>query len=159
MKMKKMQALIFNNMTQQEERANYIVKLYRDINSDPNINTNTKIKNTSIWKLCETGGAPYQRIKKWCESKLPTLKVKEEDNEDMQLAFEQFVKCFELMKGRNIKYGDSWKVLSVQSLANLIEMKMHRIANMNTQQLDPKIEDEFIDTINYGIFGLIKLTK
>lgn len=77
----------------------------------------------------------------------------------MKEALEQFKKCQDLMISRNKKYGDSWKVLTIQSIANLIEMKMHRIANMDTKNLDPKIEDEFSDACNYAIFGLIKLNQ
>lgn len=148
-------------MNSQEERAKYIVGLYRQITGDETINSNSKIKNTTIWRLCQGSGAAFQRIKDWCEGALEKrqIKIEEGDGEDMKLAAQEFVKCFELMRGRNKKYGDSWKVLTLQSIANLIEMKMHRIANMNSQQLDPKIEDEFIDAINYGVFGLIKLKK
>ena len=146
-------------MDSQVSRSAYIVEMYRKITRDETINSNTQIKNTSIWRLCQSNGPAYQRIKSWCESKIIELQNQDPVNEDMKEAWEEFVKCYNLMKGRNTKYGDSWKVLTIQSLANLIEMKMHRIANMNSQQLDPKIEDEFIDTINYGIFGLIKIKK
>ena len=74
-------------------------------------------------------------------------------------AQEQFGKCFDLMMSRNKKYGNSWRVLTIQSIANLIEMKMHRIANMSIQSLDPKTEDEFVDAANYAIMGLMKLNE
>lgn len=146
-------------MTNQLERADYIVGLYRVIMNDSNINSNTKIKNTTIWKLCETNGGPFQRIKKWCEEKVEInkLKVNESDGEDMSSAFEQFVKCFELMKSRNKSYGSSWKVLSVQSIANLIEMKMNRIAQLG--EIDAKSLDEFQDCANYAVFALMKLNN
>jgi len=63
--------------------------------------------------------------------------------------------CHQLMRSRNAKYGDSWKVLSIPSMANLSEMKLHRIANM--ANIDPKVEDELIDVINYCTFALWKL--
>lgn len=65
--------------------------------------------------------------------------------------------CFALMQGRNKKYGDSWKVLSVQSLANLCEMKLNRISQLGEKA--PKTEDELIDVINYCTFALIKLDE
>lgn len=79
------------------------------------------------------------------------------EHTDMDLAKSEFENCFELMQGRNKKYGNSWKVLSITSLANLCEMKLHRIANMDASNLDPKVEDEAQDVINYMIFTLIKL--
>lgn len=63
--------------------------------------------------------------------------------------------AFELMLSRNEKYWDSWKVLNIQSLANLCEMKLHRIANLD--KLEPKVYDEFIDVLNYMAFWLLKL--
>lgn len=63
--------------------------------------------------------------------------------------------CLSLMESRNKSYGDSWKVLSVQSIANLIEMKMNRVARLGS--VEAKTKDEFMDCINYGLMGLIKL--
>ncbi len=65
--------------------------------------------------------------------------------------------CVTLMEERNLKYGDSWRVLTIPSVANLIEMKMHRIANLPAGA--PKTRDEFMDTINYACMGLLKLTE
>lgn len=143
-------------------RIQYIVEMYKKIYPHINVTEETLIKGTSIKTLCKTDGGPYQRIRKWCEDKLKTLtptEVKKEENQDMFLAKEQYNRCFDLMKSRNVKYGDSWKVLTVQSIANLCEMKLHRIANMDTKNLDPKIEDELMDTANYMIFALIKLKQ
>jgi len=60
----------------------------------------------------------------------------------------------DLMLSRNEKYGDSWKVLTIPSLANLCEMKLHRIARL--WDVDAKTEDELMDVINYCVFGLMK---
>jgi len=137
-------------MNTQKERAAYIVELYQKLNPEKKITSNTEIKNTTIWRLCETNGGPFQRIKSWCETKVNEL----EGHEDINLFKQESDKNFELFRSRHIKYGDSWKVLSVQSIANLIEMKMHRISNM--QDLDPKVEDELRDVANYACFGLLK---
>lgn len=65
--------------------------------------------------------------------------------------------CYKLMLERNKSYGVSWKVLTVKSIANLIEMKMNRISQLNEGNI--KIEDEFRDVINYACFALLKLKK
>jgi len=106
-------------------------------------------------------------MKNWLEEKVESLSSPLQDEErdlreevgltDMDLARKEFSRCFKLMQGRNEKYGDSWKVLSIQSIANLIEMKMHRIANL--PEGAPKTEDEFQDAVNYSIFALLKLKK
>lgn len=82
------------------------------------------------------------------------------EKEEESLANKHFKICCEachLMISRNKKYGDSWKVLSVQSIANLCEMKLNRIAKLG--EVDAKTEDELIDTLNYMVFGLIKLKE
>lgn len=74
------------------------------------------------------------------------------DVDEVRVLFE---KCLALMIERNEKYGDSWKVLTVPSIANLIEMKLHRVANLPSGA--PKVEDEFMDTVNYALMALLKL--
>lgn len=161
------------NHNDQSQRIAYMIGLWERMNPGCEGTLSTTINNTSIGRLCETAGGPYQRVITWLEKKVDETSMSEKSEPieseyrsmlledrtltDMEKADREFQKCFELMQGRNAKYGDSWKVLSVQSIANLIEMKMHRIANMDTKDLNPKIEDEFIDAVNYGIFGLIKL--
>ena len=83
------------------------------------------------------------------EDRLDTL------NRDMRQAEKQFDRCFKLMKSRSESYGSSWKVLQLQSIANLIVMKMHRVSHLD--ELDAKVEDEFIDAACYAVFGLLKL--
>lgn len=58
------------------------------------------------------------------------------------------------MLQRNEKYGQSWKILDISTIAQLCQMKLYRIGKL---ELDPKTEDEFIDVINYCYFALIKI--
>lgn len=75
--------------------------------------------------------------------------------EDMKLAEEQFARCFRLMQSRNAKYGDSWKRLRLNSIVDLMYMKLDRCVK---QELDEAaIEVELEDIVNYGIFGLINV--
>lgn len=81
--------------------------------------------------------------------------TKKTTTEDMEKAKKQFDLCFTLMKGRNEKYGDSWKKLRKESIIDLIAMKLDRCQK---QELDNKaLEVEIEDIINYGIFLLINL--
>ena len=139
-----------------DQRIEYIIGMYQRIYPDMVVTPETMIKGTSIKKLCEFPGPGYYRVVRWCEEKLKTLPAKQLAENDMDRVKEQFRKAFEIMKGRNVKYGTSWKVLTISSIANLCEMKLNRIAQMNNQNLDPKIEDELIDTMNYMAFALIK---
>lgn len=97
-----------------------------------------------------------------CVSSMPNIQLmecKDNCNDDMEEIKRQFDKCFELIKSRNKKYGDSWRILNIPSLANLCEMKLHRISNMNTKNLDPKVLDEIMDVACYMIFGMIKINN
>lgn len=138
--------------SEQADRIRYIVSMFQVINPKDVITPETKIKNTTIERLCEYDMPPYRRIKEWCEKK--TLELQ---GQNQHLEFKKILdQAFETFKGRNEKYGDSWKVLSISSTANLIEMKMNRIARLGT---DAKTEDEFIDTINYAVMGILKLKQ
>lgn len=148
------------------------MKLLQNITPDEVVEPETKIKGTPIKKLCEYNAGGYQRVIAWLESQQP----KEEGNiktaaellkteastvltNEMDVMETLSKDAHNVMTERSKKYGDSWKVLTIQSIANLIEMKMNRIANMRNENLDPKIEDEFIDAINYAKMGLYKYKK
>ena len=130
-----------------KERANQMVALYKKLNPEEEVDYDTKINGATIFNLTQFTGGGYYRVMAWLEKTL---------QKDVELLSPLYDECKELMEGRNKKYGDSWKVLTIQSVANLIEMKMNRIANMKNADLDPKIEDEFIDSVNYAIMGLYK---
>jgi len=120
------------------------------------------VRGTSLKKLAETNGGGYQRVLKWAEGKVPKKAPRTTqppiDPEMLEMK-NQLRGAWEVMVGRNTKYGDSWRVLSIPSMANLIEMKMHRIANMTEKDLNPKIIDEAVDTINYSAMMLFKLKE
>ena len=139
-------------MEENQDRMSYVIGLYQKIKPDVVVTSDTQIKNTPIWKLCSTNGGPYQRITKWLESTVEKMEAEKTESADV---FEKTLKdCVDVMRGRSEKYGESWRVMNVQSMANLCEMKLNRISNMD--RLNPKVEDELIDTINYCTFALIK---
>lgn len=138
-----------------EYRISEIIDLYQQLNPDLNVDVSTKINNATIARICETGGGPYQRVKSWIEKQLELKSLKEIEGEDMRLAKVQFDKCFELMKGRNAKYGDSYKKLRLNSIIDLMIMKLDRCQK---QELDDHaMEVEIEDVVNYGIFGLVNI--
>lgn len=138
------------------ERLSKLIKLFSEIEGTK-VTGDYIVRGTSLRKLAETNGGGYQRVLKWAESKVTPIETPAPINPDMLLLKAIHKHCWEVMNGRNQKYGDSWKVLSIQSIANLIEMKMHRIANMTEQNLDPKVVDEFVDASNYATMALQKL--
>lgn len=67
--------ILVDTTTNNMDREQYIIKLYKQIYPEAKVSRETIINGTTIQKLCSYDGPPYQRIKKWCES---TLKKKEE---------------------------------------------------------------------------------
>jgi len=148
------------------ERLSKLISLFSKIEG-VKISGDFQVKGTTLRKLAETNGGGYQRVLKWAEGKVGS-KVSRMTSEaetpaqidpEMMEMKNQLKGAWEVMVGRNTKYGDSWKVLSIPSMANLIEMKMHRIANMTEKDLNPKIIDEAVDAINYSAMILFKLKE
>jgi len=148
------------------ERLSKLISLFSKIEG-VKISEDYQVRGTTLRKLAETNGGGYQRVLKWAEGKVapkvPKTRLETEtpaliDPEMMEMK-NQLKGAWEVMVGRNTKYGDSWKVLSIPSMANLIEMKMHRIANMTEKDLNPKIIDEAVDAINYSAMILFKLKE
>lgn len=131
-------------------REDYIISLYQKINPEIKVTSKTKIKNTSIEILCKYE-APYKRIKDWCERKVLEL----ENKKDL-IEFKEIMNdCYKLMISRNKKYGDSYKKLRLDSIIDLMAMKLDRCQK---QKLDSKaIKAELEDIVNYGVFGLKEL--
>lgn len=146
----------------QQYRLEYLINGLKKIegqnNKDVIIDKDTKLRGTTLEKLSLYNGPAFNRVSSWIKEKLDEIGTPNQPTETT-LFRNKMQECFDLFKSRNNKYGDSWKVLSLQSVANLIEMKMHRVANMSTQQIDPKIKDEFQDSVNYAVMGLLKLKE
>jgi len=144
------------------ERLSKLISLFSKIEG-VKISGDYQVRGTTLRKLAETNGGGYQRVLKWAEGKAYPKKVVGPElpviSEEMLEMKNQLKGAWEVMVGRNTKYGDSWKVLSIPSMANLVEMKMHRIANMTEKELNPKIIDEAVDAINYAAMILFKLKE
>lgn len=149
----------------QIERQNYIIDLYQKLNPELQVTEKTEIKNASIAKICQYNAGAFHRVKEWLETTLAKkeseekskLQTQEIIDKDLEEAKTQLSKAFAIMKERSSKYGASWKVIDVRTIAQLIEMKMNRISQLG--EYNTKTEDEMIDTINYACFALLKLKK
>ena len=70
--------------------------------------------------------------------------------------------CRLLFEKKLHDYGASWRILRPQSLTDQILIKAKRIRSIEVKgftMVDEGIRPEFIGIINYGIVGLIQLTK
>lgn len=141
------------------DRLNELVRLFQILNPDVKIDAEFKVRGSTLRLLAETGAGGYQRVLAWARGKVVEKQSGSKSTTDIAELTKIYKHCLDLMKSRNAKYGDSWRVLTIPATANLIEMKMHRIANMDAKSLDPKLIDEFIDSVNYGVMGLLKLKE
>ncbi len=70
-------------------------------------------------------------------------------------------KALELMLAKNHDYGEAWRSMRISSYTDLILMKIYRtkqIEELNGDTLVSEgIDANYMDMINYSVFGLIKL--
>jgi len=70
--------------------------------------------------------------------------------------------AFELMEKKNHDYGEAWRDMRVNSLTDMILMKLLRIKQIEDNGgktiASEGIESNYFDILNYSIFALIHLT-
>ena len=70
-------------------------------------------------------------------------------------------KTKKLMQDKNYDYNEAWRLMSEGSLTDMVFQKLIRVKHIEENEKDPfilnkKIEEQYIDIINYAIFFLIK---
>ena len=72
-----------------------------------------------------------------------------------------FDQAKELMKKKNHDYGEAWRLMRVESITDLILMKVFRVKqiedNKGKTTVSEGIDANYFDMINYSVFALIKL--
>lgn len=67
----------------------------------------------------------------------------------------------ELMLAKNHDYDEAWRSMRIQSYTDLILMKLYRTKQIEDNQgqtiISEGIDANYLDMINYAVFGLIKL--
>ena len=67
------------------------------------------------------------------------------------------------MLKKNHDYGEAWRNMAVESLVDLILMKLHRVkqilANKGKTLISEGIDANYFDIINYAVFALIQLKE
>jgi hypothetical protein len=65
------------------------------------------------------------------------------------------------MSDKNHDYDEAWRNMRISSFTDLILMKIHRIKQIENNQgrtlVSEGIDANYMDIINYAVFGLIKL--
>lgn len=86
-----------------------------------------------------------------------------------ELSLDMIMECYkkviaevkELMIKKNHDYGDAWRGMSIESITDMIIIKLSRIKkiikNSGKLLVSENIDAQLFDAINYAVFGLIKL--
>lgn len=81
--------------------------------------------------------------------------------EAISLYDEYMQKTKELMFAKNHDYGEAWRDMRVSSYTDLILMKIYRTKQIENNEgqtlISEGVDANYMDMINYSIFGLIKL--
>lgn len=92
----------------------------------------------------------------------PTTTEDLTNEEALRLYDEEAERALALMIKKNHDYDEAWRMMRVSSYADLILMKLHRtkqIEDLAGETLVSEgIEANYLDMLNYAVFGLIKLT-
>jgi len=68
----------------------------------------------------------------------------------------------QLMYAKNHDYGEAWRLMRISSYTDLILTKLNRIKEMENNKghvtVSEGVDANYMDIINYALFGLIKLT-
>ena len=86
------------------------------------------------------------------------------DNTEAMALYDQFAhEALELMKRKNHDYDEAWRSMRVSSYTDLILTKIERIKeieNLGGETLVSEgIDANYMDIINYAVFGVIKLSE
>lgn len=96
------------------------------------------------------------QLRKGVEDK-PTISI----DEALQLYDQIAREAFDLMDAKNHDYGEAWRQMRVESIVDLILMKIYRTKQLEDLKGGPKVSEgidaNYFDMINYAIFALIKL--
>jgi uncharacterized membrane-anchored protein YhcB (DUF1043 family) len=85
-------------------------------------------------------------------------------NEEAMALYDHYAhEALELMKRKNHDYDEAWRGMRVSSYTDLILTKIERIKeieNLGGETLVSEgVESNYMDIVNYAVFGLIKLTE
>lgn len=95
--------------------------------------------------------------------KAPTTKVDMTPEQAMALYDINAATARDLMIAKNHDYGEAWRDMRVSSYTDMILTKISRIKQIEDNDgatvISEGIDSNYMDMINYAIFGIIKLTE
>lgn len=84
------------------------------------------------------------------------------NNEEAMAFYDKYAKeALELMLAKNHDYDEAWRCMRVSSYTDLILMKIYRTKQIESLAghtlVSEGIDANYMDMINYSVFGLIKI--
>jgi hypothetical protein len=117
-------------------------------------------------KIADDARSEFIGIINYCAMALIQLELGSSDEElPAELADQMYRRSIqrakELMLAKNHDYGEAWRQMRISSYTDLILMKIKRIKQIEDNKgltlISEGIDANYLDIINYAIFGLIKL--
>jgi Nucleotide modification associated domain 1 len=124
------------------------------------------IEEKGISKIEEDAHDEFIGIINYCSMALIQLELGPSDDElpadiTEQKYMDNLLKAKHLMMAKNHDYGEAWRQMRISSYTDLILMKLKRTKQIEDNQgitiISEGIDANYLDMINYAIFGLIKL--
>jgi len=121
-------------------------------------------KGTS--KIADDISSEFIGIINYCAMGLIQLELGSSDDElPADLANQMYLKSIrkakDLMLAKNHDYGEAWRQMRISSYTDLILMKIKRIKQIEDNKgqtlISEGVDANYLDIINYAVFGLIKL--
>lgn len=123
-----------------------------------------EVKGTS--KIADDTRSEFIGIINYCAMALIQLELGSSDQElpyepADQMYMKSIQRAKELMLAKNHDYGEAWRQMRISSYTDLILMKIKRIKQIEDNKgrtlISEGVDANYLDIINYAIFGLIKL--
>jgi hypothetical protein len=124
------------------------------------------IEEKGVAKIEEGARAEFIGIINYCAMALIQLELGTSEEElpseiTEQKYMDNLLKAKNLMMDKNHDYGEAWRQMRISSYTDLILMKIKRTKQIEDNQgitIDSEgVDANYLDMINYAIFGLIKL--
>lgn len=99
------------------------------------------------------------------------LQMRFSASDPIELSFEELEPRYDavvadtwaLLQSKNHDYGEAWRLMRVNSITDIILMKLHRVKQIENNEgqtlVSEGVEANYRDMINYAVFALILLDK
>jgi hypothetical protein len=124
------------------------------------------IEEKGVTKVAEDARAEFIGIINYCAMALIQLELGPSDEElSAEIAETMYranlQRAKDLMMAKNHDYGEAWRQMRISSYTDLILMKIKRTKQIEDNNgltlISEGVDANYLDIINYAIFGLIKI--